>query len=121
MDVRRGVVVTAMIGILVSLAAGQSESGRRVVNFNGDWRFAKGAQAGAEKPDFDASAWQTVRLPHDWAITGPFNPNENGYAASRLERRGLVLQDVRWTRRRAGRKLLQWPAATASGRALLRL
>jgi beta-galactosidase len=80
MDVRRGVVVTAMIGMLASMAAGESESGRRVVNFNGDWRFAKGEQAGAERADFDASAWQTVRLPHDWAIAGPFNAAENGYA-----------------------------------------
>ncbi len=80
MDVRRGMVVTAMIGMLAAMAAGESESGRRVVHFNGDWRFAKGAQAGAEKPDFDASAWQIVRLPHDWAIAGPFNAGENGYA-----------------------------------------
>ncbi len=80
MDVRRGMVVTAMIGMLASMATGQSDSGRRVVNFNGDWRFAKGAQVGAEKADFDVSAWQAVRLPHDWAIAGPFNANENGYA-----------------------------------------
>lgn len=80
MDVRRGVIVTVLIGMLASMAVGESESGRRVLNVNGDWRFAKGAQAGAEKPDFDASAWQAVRLPHDWAIAGPFNANENGYA-----------------------------------------
>ncbi|MCL5278801.1 MAG: DUF4982 domain-containing protein [Planctomycetes bacterium] len=80
MDVRRGMVVMAILGMLASMAAGQSESGRRVVNFNGDWRFATGAQAGAGKPDFDDSAWQAVRLPHDWAIAGPFNPSENGYA-----------------------------------------
>ena len=53
---------------------------RQTVNFNGDWKFAKGSQAGAEKADFDDSAWQAVRLPHDWAISGPFNPSENGYA-----------------------------------------
>jgi beta-galactosidase len=55
-------------------------AGRQTVNFNGDWKFAKGSQAGAEKVDFDDSAWQVVRLPHDWAISGPFNPSENGYA-----------------------------------------
>ena len=95
MDVRRGMAVTAMIGMLASMAAGEAESGRRVVNFNGDWRFAKGAgpqtpksafanppQAGAEKTDFDASAWQVVRLPHDWAIAGPFNPRRTATPAS---------------------------------------
>jgi beta-galactosidase len=55
-------------------------AGRQTVRFNGDWKFAKGSPVGAEKVDFDDSAWQVVRLPHDWAISGPFNPSENGYA-----------------------------------------
>jgi len=55
-------------------------SRRREINFNSDWVFAKGEQPGAEAADFDDSAWQAVRLPHDWAISGPFNPKENGYA-----------------------------------------
>ncbi|MCX5643153.1 MAG: DUF4982 domain-containing protein [Phycisphaerae bacterium] len=89
MDVRRGIVVAAIARALMSVTVGQTDSGRpveslrverRVVGFNGDWRFAKGEQAGAEKPGFDDAAWQAVRLPHDWAITGPFNASENGYA-----------------------------------------
>ena len=55
-------------------------TGRQVVNFNGDWKFTKGGQNGAEAVDFDDSSWKAVRLPHDWAIAGPFNPNEDGYA-----------------------------------------
>ena len=54
--------------------------GRQVVNFNGDWKFAKGGQKGAETVDFNDSSWKAVRLPHDWAIAGPFNPQEDGYA-----------------------------------------
>jgi beta-galactosidase len=50
------------------------------VNFNGDWKFAKSEQSGAEKPDFNDSGWTAIRLPHDWAISGPFNLGENGYA-----------------------------------------
>ena len=80
MDIRRGIVAVAIVGMLVSMVEAQSEGGRRVVGFNGDWRFAKGDQSGAEKPGFDDSAWQAVRLPHDWAISGPFNASENGYA-----------------------------------------
>ena len=57
-----------------------ASTGRRVINFNRDWMFAKGDQSGAEAVDFDDSAWKAVRLPHDWAISGPFNPKENGYA-----------------------------------------
>ncbi len=32
---------------------------------------------GAENPEFDDSAWRAVRLPHDWAIEGPFDPKAN--------------------------------------------
>jgi beta-galactosidase len=49
-------------------------SASRTENFNRDWKFALGKQEGAEKPDFNDSAWATVRLPHDWAIAGPYDP-----------------------------------------------
>ncbi|MBN2130665.1 MAG: DUF4982 domain-containing protein [Sedimentisphaerales bacterium] len=54
---------------------------RSVQNFNRDWRFAKGGQdEQVLQTTFDDSPWERVRLPHDWAISGPFNPDENGYA-----------------------------------------
>ena len=37
-----------------------------------DWKFIKGSQENAHLVDFDDSQWQTVSIPHDWAITGPF-------------------------------------------------
>ncbi len=43
-------------------------------NFNMGWRFALGDQPGATDPALDDSAWQVVDLPHDWAISGPFDP-----------------------------------------------
>jgi beta-galactosidase len=66
---------------------------RKVINFNGHWKFAKGEQSGAEATEFDDSAWQAVRLPHDWAISGPFNPKENGYAGK------LPWKGVGWYRK----------------------
>jgi beta-galactosidase len=71
-----------------STQQGSLPAGRRVVNFNRNWRFAQGELPGAEAPGFDDSAWQPVRLPHDWAISGPFNPGENGYAG-KLPWRGV--------------------------------
>jgi len=52
-------------------------SGERRVNFDANWRFYKGEAEGAEKPEFDDSNWKLLRLPHDWAIEGPFDPNLN--------------------------------------------
>ncbi len=33
-----------------------------------------GGAAGAASPDYDTSGWQTVDLPHDWAVEGEFDP-----------------------------------------------
>ena len=42
-------------------------------SFNDNWRFAKGELSGAEQANFNDSKWRTLRLPHDWAIEGPFS------------------------------------------------
>jgi len=42
-------------------------------SFNDNWRFAKGELHGAEQPKFNDSKWRNLRLPHDWAIEGPFS------------------------------------------------
>jgi beta-galactosidase len=77
------------------------EQGRIVLNFNSGWRFCKGEQpAQAAQLDFDDSGWQAVRVPHDWAISGPFNPEEDGYAAK------LPWKGVGWYR-----KIFEVPAA----------
>ncbi|MCH5374994.1 MAG: glycoside hydrolase family 2, partial [Planctomycetes bacterium] len=47
---------------------------RETIGFNADWRFAAGEHEGAAAVDYDDSAWQEVRVPHDWAISGPFDP-----------------------------------------------
>ena len=46
---------------------------RQTLSFNPDWIFTRGDPAGAESPNFDASAWSPVTLPHDWSILGPFS------------------------------------------------
>jgi beta-galactosidase len=55
-------------------------AGRHLENFNHNWKFTQDSQTGAEESSYDDSTWQTVNLPHDWAISGPFNTEENGYA-----------------------------------------
>lgn len=37
------------------------------------WRFSKGSQQDAYQQNFDDSKWQSVTIPHDWAISGPFD------------------------------------------------
>ncbi len=51
---------------------------RQTLILNKGWKFSKGNFKGAANPAFDDSAWQNVRLPHDWAISGPFDPQASG-------------------------------------------
>ncbi len=37
------------------------------------WRFMRGDVPEAANPSFDDSGWQNVKVPHDWAIYGPFD------------------------------------------------
>jgi len=84
---RTRLILLLSCSILV-VSAGIALGQRRQISFNDNWRFAKGEQPDAAAVDFDDSDWQSVHLPHDWAISGPFNPEENGYAA-KLPWRGV--------------------------------
>jgi beta-galactosidase len=84
--------------LTVSVAfAGGLASAREVHSLDQDWRFHPGdipmpvlkthdesyanAKAGktwgAAAPEYDATGWRELDLPHDWAVEGPFDPGEN--------------------------------------------
>lgn len=50
-----------------------SQSNREVFTLEKNWRFHKGDVPGAFSESFDDSKWENVRVPHDWAIKGPFD------------------------------------------------
>ncbi|HKF21090.1 MAG TPA: beta-galactosidase GalB [Candidatus Angelobacter sp.] len=54
----------------------------RRVSFNDGWRFLKADADGAQNPAFDDSQWPEVRLPHDWAIDGPFDSALNPHTGA---------------------------------------
>jgi beta-galactosidase len=69
----------AAVGTLLSATSGgdaiakaidpQRSSGpRRDIYFDNDWRFHLGDALGAERVEFDDSAWRKLSLPHDWSI-----------------------------------------------------
>lgn len=87
-------VLTAIVGILL-LAPLPLRAQDAVTDFNRDWRFSKGEQPEAARElSFDDSSWQPVRLPHDWAISGPFDAKASGSTGK------LPWQGVGWYRKK---------------------
>ncbi|MGV8828327.1 MAG: glycoside hydrolase family 2 TIM barrel-domain containing protein [Breznakibacter sp.] len=46
---------------------------RTTIQLEKGWKFHKGDAQEAFKPTYDDSRWQSVTVPHDWAIYGPFD------------------------------------------------
>ncbi|MDE7472346.1 MAG: DUF4982 domain-containing protein [Muribaculaceae bacterium] len=46
---------------------------RGVTTLKSGWRFTQTDDSAAIAPGYDDSSWQSVTVPHDWAITGPFD------------------------------------------------
>lgn len=76
------------------------------------WRFHRGDVPGASAEVFDDGDWEPVRIPHDWAIYGPFsreNDLQNVAVTQNLEKKaslktgrtgGLPYVGVGWYRRK---------------------
>jgi beta-galactosidase len=101
-------VVLAAVTLATTTAALADTSPRRVENFNRDWKFTRGTQAGAEAVAFDDATWQPVSLPHDWAISGPYEPKGNPHTGK------LPWQGEGWYR-----KTFTLPASAAGQRVYL--
>ena len=77
-------VAFACLAIAGSASATDGRSSTRLK----EWRFTKGDPADAAATDFDDSAWDKVRVPHDWAIAGPFDPKQRDGSSGKLPWKG---------------------------------
>ncbi len=76
-------VLAATPSVPPTAATLPSSALRVTQSFDADWQFARGDFAHAEQPAFSDTGWQTLRVPHDWSIAGPFdraNPSGQGGA-----------------------------------------
>ncbi len=92
--------------ILILNSCKQNDSlTEREINFNSGWKFIRADIPGAEKPDFDDSAWRTLVLPHDYSIEdlpekegvkriGPFSEESEGGIST-----GHVVGGTAWYRK----------------------
>lgn len=63
---------------------------REVKELSDHWRFEKGQNDEAYEDSFDDSKWETVTVPHDWAIYGPFD-KEIDKQLVKIEQNGEVV------------------------------
>ncbi len=58
-------------------AVGMVAQPRVEYTFQKGWKFTREDAEAFSGAAFDDSAWQDVRVPHDWAIYGPFSPDND--------------------------------------------
>jgi len=65
-------IQAALVGCLLlnSVPLLSQTSGRKIVPFDSEWKFALGDHKNAWKSGFNDSSWRTLNLPHDWSIEG---------------------------------------------------
>ncbi len=58
--------------LLITISNCSYAQKREVVEFD-TWKFFKGNHTSASLFDYNDAQWETVKVPHDWAIYGPFD------------------------------------------------
>lgn len=76
--------ILSAVALAGAMAAGAQRS---EVTLNDGWQFSKGHLA-------DVVEWQNVRVPHDWAIYGPFDRN-NDLQKVAVEQNGETVETVK--------------------------
>ena len=90
---------TNLLLVVVAMALAEpAMAARLTTSLDGTWRFARDNTAqktlDAAAADYDDSSWEQVRVPHDGAIKGPFDPSEGKGDTGMLPWRGVF-----WYRR----------------------
>ncbi|ACU63579.1 beta-galactosidase GalB [Chitinophaga pinensis] len=66
----------ALLAMVLMSVKGMSQA-RQEYLLEKNWKFAKGEHPQALNEAFNDKSWETVRIPHDWAIKGPFDGNND--------------------------------------------
>ncbi|MBI9017874.1 MAG: DUF4982 domain-containing protein [Phycisphaerae bacterium] len=66
---------TGMLCLLICGCTANAAVSRQIEKLTFDWKFSLSNSPQSSQPDFDDSSWQSVRVPHDWSILGPYDKN----------------------------------------------
>jgi len=98
---------------------------RTVTRLRDDWKFTRTEQADALATTCDDSGWETVQVPHDWAIAGPFDREHDMVTRAQKDQADIEEGTIQITGRTGGlphigegwyRKRIDIPASSAGKR-----
>jgi beta-galactosidase len=69
----KNLLTNVSLAAILLAPAHAADSPRQRLTADFGWKFSQDDIAGAEKPDFNDSAWRTLNLPHDWSIEGSYD------------------------------------------------
>lgn len=62
-----------LLGLMLLCVSVFANAQRREIILADNWRFSHSDNPGQEKEGFKDSKWLQVKVPHDWAVSGPFD------------------------------------------------
>ena len=72
-------MIRKTLSLAVLLSSTALHADRTTIRLEDGWHFKKGTiQKVYNTSSFDDSNWSIVRVPHDWSISGEFNPSAHG-------------------------------------------
>lgn len=74
---------------------------RTVTRIRDDWKFTREPNENPLKPECDDSSWEDIKVPHDWAIAGPFD-RENDIERKVAQGQADIEENVRYITGRTG-------------------
>lgn len=69
--------IPLLFAMLTFCVLGTMANNRHTRTFKTGWKFTRNDDAAASQVTYDDSKWQSVTVPHDWAIYGPFDANND--------------------------------------------
>jgi len=70
-------ILFSFIFILISFSSISQIENRKTILLDSDWKFSLGDLKNAPFLNINDSTWETVSVPHDWAIRKPFDLNQD--------------------------------------------
>lgn len=73
-------IILALLFVSWFTSCSETKTIPKHINFNEGWKFIKEDVPKAINPAFNDISWETVNIPHDWSIKGPFSKDNPSFS-----------------------------------------